>query len=207
MLAEANRQAQRAGMRNITWVQARGEELSTRLGSFRAVTMAQSFHWMDRAMVAKLLHGLLTGDGVVAFVHATTHQGVQNAEPEGHPQPPRAQIEDLVRDYLGPERRAGAGYRKDLMDTEGKPGRVEADIFAAAGFTGPVRREVPGWVATRSADEVVASVFSLSYAAPHLFGDRLPAFERDLRSLLETSSPTGMFIETMREIALDIWRR
>lgn len=206
MLAEAARVARCAGLHNITWVQARGEELSTDQGSFRVATLAQSFHWMDRPKVAGLLRSLLIGDGAIAFVHATTHQGVQDAPPERYPKPPRAQIEDLIRDYLGPDRRAGAGYRTGEVVTEGERGRIEAGIFTAAGFTGPLRREVPGWVVTRSTDEVVASVFSLSYAAPHLFGERVVAFEEDLRSRLTAVSPEGLFSETMREIALDFWR-
>lgn len=82
---------------------------------------------------------------------------------------------------------------------------MEASVFGAAGFSGPMRREVPGRVVTRTTDQVIASVFSLSYAAPHLFGDRLPEFERQLRHLLSEASSHGDFSEQMREIALDIW--
>jgi hypothetical protein len=48
-------------------------------------------------------------------------------------------------------------------------------------------------------------VFSLSSAAPHLFGDRLGDFERDLRGLLRSVSPAGRFAEKAREIELSIW--
>ena len=143
MLAEAKRQAQRCRAGEHHLGAGTREELSTSLGSLRVATMAQSFHWMDRARVATLLRGLLTEDGMIGFVHATTHQGVQNAAPERHPQPPRAQIEELVRDYLGPERRAGAGCRTGEVVTEGERGRIEAEIVTAAGFTGPVPRFGP----------------------------------------------------------------
>ena len=83
----------------------------------------------------------------------------------------------------------------------------EARIFQAAGFTGPTRLEVPGWVVDRDVEEVVASVFSTSYAAPHLFGDRVGQFEDELRTMLKQASPTGLFSEEMREIAVDLWRR
>lgn len=59
----------------------------------------------------------------------------------------------------------------------------------------------------RSEDDVVASVDSLSPAAPHVFGDRLAAFGADLRELLRETSPEGRFAERTREIALVIWRR
>lgn len=77
----------------------------------------------------------------------------------------------------------------------------------AEGWAGPTRLEVdqPGPV-IRSADEVVASVLSLSGSAPHLFGDRLPAFVDDLRKLLQAASPSGEFSERLREIGVVIWR-
>lgn len=167
--------------------------------------MAQSFHWMDRERVARLLRQLLNEDGALAFVHATTHEGVEGTAPLPHPRPPRQQIDALVNDFLGEKRRAGSGYRQVQTGSEDDRGRIETEIFKAAGFTGPTRLDVPGWIADRSEDEVVASVFSLSYAAPHLFGEHIGVFEHQLRTLLEQSSPTGEFSEDMREIAVDLW--
>jgi hypothetical protein len=68
-------------------------------------------------------------------------------------------------------------------------GREESAIDIEAGFTGPTRSEVPGPVVVRSVDDVVASVFSLSSAAPHRFGDRVDLFELELRELLARASP------------------
>jgi len=80
-------------------------------------------------------------------------------------------------------------------------------VLAAAGLTGPVRLEVGGGaVWERTEDEIVASVFSLSSATPHLFGERLHQFERELRTLLRLSSPDGRFCEQRRSIALHAWR-
>jgi hypothetical protein len=53
---------------------------------------------------------------------------------------------------------------------------------------------------------LAASVYSLSGSAPHLFGDRLEAFDAELRQLLVQASADGRFSEQMRSIALDIWR-
>ena len=76
-----------------------------------------------------------------------------------------------------------------------------------AGFTGPRRIMVErGEVVNRDLDEVVSAVFSLSSSAPHLFGDRLEAFEDDLRQLLQAPSQHGRFSERTREIDLVIWR-
>jgi hypothetical protein len=59
---------------------------------------------------------------------------------------------------------------------------------------------------TRTAEQVFAAVHSLSSAAPHLFGDRLDAFDADLRHLLMATSNDGRFSEQMRAIDLDLWR-
>ena len=48
--------------------------------------------------------------------------------------------------------------------------------------------------------------FSLSYAAPSLFGARKPDFERDLRTMLRRASPQRRFCEQPRGIRVDVWR-
>ncbi len=206
MLVEASHQATAAGVTNIKWVHRRGEDLSLDLGRFQVVTMAQSFHWMDRGQVAGLLHQLLTRDGAIVYVHATTHQGVDGTARLAYPRPPREEIDALVATFLGQERRAGRGFRHLGPVSEDERSQIEAGMFTEAGFVRPVRRTVPGWLVTRVTDEVMASVFSLSYAAPHLFGDRRGTFEQEVRGLLNQVSPTGLFSEQMREIAVEIWR-
>jgi hypothetical protein len=48
-------------------------------------------------------------------------------------------------------------------------------------------------VLTTEVDDVVANYLSMSYAAPHLFGERLDGFVADLRALLGEASPSGRF--------------
>jgi SAM-dependent methyltransferase len=202
MLAEAAREAERRGVENVRWVNRRAEELPAGLGTFRVATFAQSFHWMERVRVAAAVREMLEPGGAWVHVNATTHQGVGGAEGLGAPQPPRDAIRELVRRHLGDGRRAGAGSLPD------GPPSGEEDVVRAAGFPSPRRVDVAGGrVFERSEDEVVASVYSLSSAAPHLFGDRLAEFEADLRSLLRETSPGGTFAERQRDIELVIWRR
>jgi len=134
------------------------------------------------------------------LVDATTHQGVPGDDPLPHPRPPRTEIAGVVTGYLGPIRRAGRGSLPAGTESG------EDEVLHAAGFGGPTGVEVGGGtVVERTEDDVVASVFSLSSAAPHLFGHRLPAFERDLRDLLRRASPTGLFCERTRPVALTAW--
>ncbi|GAA0593348.1 class I SAM-dependent methyltransferase [Kutzneria viridogrisea] len=200
MIDEAGRLAAQAGISNTRWLCLRGEDLPAGLGSFRLISFAQSFHWMDRPRVAAAVRGMLDPAGACVHVHATTHQGAEGGDALPHPRPPHSSIAELVRSHLGPVRRAG----RSLLPQGTVAG--EADIYRAAGFTGPRRIEVPGRVVTRVTDDIVAAVFSLSSSAPHLFGERRAEFEAELRRLLHSASPSGVFSERTREIAIDIWR-
>jgi hypothetical protein len=186
---------------DVRWEVLRAEELPAGLGTFRVITFAQSFHWMDQPLVAERVRPMLAGGGTWVHVHATTHRGAQTADAMPHPQPPWAAIDDLVATYLGPVRRAGRGT------LPGGTRSGEEDVMRAAGYRGPARVTVGGGeVVTRGVDEIVAAVFSLSNSTPHLFGDRVPAFEMDLRALLAAAADDGRFSERTREIELVIWR-
>lgn len=201
MLGCARQAAERHGIRNVGWCQMRAEALPGTLGRFRVVTFAQSFHWTDQGLVAGLVRQMLEPGGACIMVHATTHQGDDGDDELPHPRPPREEIGNLVARYLGSVRRAGRGTLPAGPSWSGD------EALREAGFQGPARTEVGGGdIWDRTEDEVVASVFSLSSAAPHLFGDRLRTFERELRGVLRTASPGGRFSERAREIALDIWR-
>ncbi|NHI11664.1 3-demethylubiquinone-9 3-methyltransferase [Streptomyces sp. KO7888] len=156
---------------------------------------------MDRERVAATVRRMLRPGG--ALVHISDLKG-ESRTVDGlpHPPVPRAAIDALVRRYLGPVRRAGRG----LLPC-GTPAGEHA-ILAGAGFAGPYRHVVPGGQAmVRTCDDVVAGVFSMSFSAPHLFGDRLPAFERDLRLLLREVSPSVRFSERRPGTEVFVWPR
>ncbi|MFD5446425.1 class I SAM-dependent methyltransferase [Streptomyces tendae] len=202
MLAEAARGAADLEMADkVRWVRARAEELPAGLGDFTVVTLAQSFHWMDRERVAATVRGMLRPGG--ALVHISDLKGETRAV-DGLPYPPvpRAAIDGLVRGCLGPVRRAGRG-----LLPRGTPSGEDA-VLAGAGFAGPYRHVVPGGQAmVRTWDDVVAEVFSMSFSAPHLFGDRLAGFEADLRRLLRDASPSGRFSERQPGTEVFVWPR
>lgn len=201
MIEVASSHAARYGLHNISWRHLRGEELTTELAPVRTAVFAQSFHWMERDRVAGLMHELLEVGGTLVHVHATTHRGGTNTEGLLGPQPPYEAIAELVQRYLGAERRAGQGVLRF-----GTPSG-EDEVYRGAGFSGPQRIEVPSWVVDRTVDEVVAAVYSQSGSAPHLFGDRLPAFGDELRGLVASAAGGQVFTERMSPIAIDIWRR
>jgi hypothetical protein len=102
---------------------------------------------------------------------------------------------------LGDTRRAG----QSSLPSGETPGDEDA-IYRAAGFAGPERIELPSRVVVRSAEQVRSSVYSLSSAAPHLFGDDLRDFDARLRALIDGASVDGLFNERMREITVSVWR-
>jgi SAM-dependent methyltransferase len=199
MLAEAARLAGERGVGNARWVRLRAEDLPAGLGAFRAVTFAASFHWLDRPQVAAAVRAMLDPGGVVVHVDSRHHDSLR-VDPE-LPEPPRDDIDQLRRRYLGDDRRAGATIRNSSPDGED-------EVFTNAGFTGPEIVVVPdGRLIPRSVDDLVAETLSMSSTAPHLFGPRLPAFEADLRALLDTAcGPDGRFGDRLPDNQLNIWR-
>ena len=203
MLVEGARRATDAGVENITWVRARAEELPAGLGRFRVATFAQSFHWMDRDRVAAVVFEMLEPGGALVHISDLKRGGAwHRADEAPHPLPPIEGIRELIRDYLGPVRRAGQGFLH-----YGSPDG-EAIVLRNAGFQDPERVQLPaGGVPERTADDIVAWVYSLSSSAPHLFGDRLEEFETRLRHLLGDTSPSGLYSEQPPDTEVFIWRK
>lgn len=203
MLVEAERLAATAAVTNARWVGLRAEDLPGTLGRFRVATFAASFHWMDRPRVAAIVHTMLERGGAAVQIDAPSYRSDALAEAATaelpHPLPPDDAIVELRRRYLGPDTRAGQGVRNSSPDGEDA-------VFVAAGFAPAVEIVVPdGRVLERTVDDLVALRFSSSPTAPHLFGDRLAAFESDLRRLLADASPSGTFSVRLPDNLLRIW--
>jgi SAM-dependent methyltransferase len=201
MVAEAKRAAFEEHVVTATWVQMRAEELPGSLGTFRVITFGQSFHWMDRPRVAAAVRDMLEPGGAVVQVDLW-HTSPPGHEPQDGPYPavPEAGINELRRHWLGPHRRAGQGFRDTSPDRED-------EVFQRAGFAPEENVIVPdNRVLARSADDVVAWVLSTSSTAPHLFGERLADFVRDLRGLLLEASPSGVFSVHLSDNRLRIRR-
>jgi SAM-dependent methyltransferase len=187
MLAEGRRAADELGIANIRWVQARAEELpGAAPGPYRLATFGQSFHWTDEPRVAETVYDLLEPGGALAMVVHTV-EGRPVPPGPGPPPIPHAEIEALVAAYLGPGRRAGRGkapVRKHRFE----------DVLVGTRFGAPQSIFVPGIPdLLRDAESVVSGYFSFSWAAPHLFGERVDEFAGELRELLAARSPEGVF--------------
>jgi len=187
MLAEGRRVAQEQGLTNIRWVQALAEELpGAAPGPYRLVTFGQSFQWTDEARVAEIVYDLLEpGGGLAVIVH--TVEGRPAPPTPGPPPIPHEEIKALVEKYLGSTRRAGQGV---------KPLRTHRyeDILVRSRFGAPRVIFAPGIPdLVRDSESVLSGYFSMSSSAPHLFGDRVDDFAGEVRELLASRSPEGIF--------------
>jgi SAM-dependent methyltransferase len=205
MLAHAARAAAARGIGNASWVRRRAEELPAGLGRFRVVTLANSFHWTDRPRVAAAVAAMLDSGGAAVQVDAPGYRADETGAETGSSPlpfgpPPEQALDQLRRQYLGDHRRAGQGIRNTSPSGED-------EVFRQAGFRPAQTVTVPdGRILERTADDLVAWVFSTSSTAPHLFGDRRDAYERDVRDILARASPSGRFSVRLPDNLLRIWR-
>src|SRR4051812_5854508 len=188
MLAEARRAGHTRGVRNVRWVEAVAEDLpGAAPGPFRLVTFGQSFHWTDEARVAEAVYDMLEPGGALALiVHTVAGRPVPPKGP-GPPPIPHAEIEAVVERYLGATRRAGQGVAPVRTH------RFE-DVLVRTRFGSPRSVFAPGIPdLVRTSESVLAGYFSMSSSAPHLFGDHVEDFAAEIRELLASRSPGGVF--------------
>lgn len=186
MLAEGQRVAADMGITNISWVQAVAEDLpDVAPGPYRLVTFGQSFHWTDEHRVAEVVYDLLEPGGALALIVHTV-QG-RTPPPAAGPSIPHEEITALVEKYLGSTKRAGQGT------SPVRTHRFE-DILVRTRFGAPESAFLPGVPdLLRDTESVLAGYFSMSWSAPHLFGDRVEEFADEVRTLLGARSPDGLF--------------
>ena len=191
MLAEAAGLAARAGVTNARWECMRAEELPGTLGRFRVVAFAASFHWMDRPTVARIVRAMLD---------VTASQFRSTRRPTAATRWPRRQpLGCLTRFHpTTPSSSSGAATSVAILG-QGRHPQFVADgedaVFVDAGFE-PAREVIvpDGRVLERTIDDLVATRFSSSPSAPHLFGERIAEFESDLRNILADASTSGCLL-------------
>jgi SAM-dependent methyltransferase len=187
MLAEGRRAAEEIAVTSIRWVRGLAEDLpAIAPGPYRLVTFGQSFYWTDEQPVAETVYDMLEPGGALALIVHTVAGRSRPPDP-GVPPIPHDEIEALVDKYLGTTRRAGQG-------TAPVHGHRFEDVLVRTRFGAPQQFFVPGIPdLQRDAESVLSGYLSFSFAAPHLFGDRLDDFAGEVRSLLAARSASRMF--------------
>jgi hypothetical protein len=141
---------------------------------------------MDEARVAEAVYDMLAPGGALALIVHTV-EGRPAPPSPGPPPIPHAEIKALVEKSLGSTRRAGQGVA--LVGAH----RFE-DVLARTRFGAPraiFALGIPDLL--RDSESVLSGYLSFSSSAPHLFGDRVEDFASEVRALLRSRSPEGIF--------------
>jgi SAM-dependent methyltransferase len=186
MLAEGRRWTQ-GNAAAIEWVRAVAEDLPVAApGPYRLVTFGQSFHRTDEQRVAEVVYDLLEPGGAMALIVHCVDGRPAPASP-GPPPIPHDDITAVVERHLGSTNRSGQGFAPVRQH------RFE-DVLARTRFGQPRTVFAPGTAdLVRDTDSVISGYLSMSWSAPHLYGDRLDAFTAEVRELLAAKSVDGVF--------------
>jgi trans-aconitate methyltransferase len=154
------------------------------------VTICRAFHWLDQAAVLELLDRQVNADGMVAIF------GDNSFWVAGSPW--KEAVRDVIKSFLGEERRAGSG-------TFQHHNRPYSEIMEESPFNEVTEISVPVhrvW----DAQSILGYLYSTSFAAPQLFGDRLEEFEAAVIERLADFSPDDTFPED-NEFLIRLGRR
>jgi trans-aconitate methyltransferase len=161
-------------------VHARAEEFTAPPGwQAELVTVCRAFHWLDQQKVLTRLDAQVAPQGAVAIF--------ADSSPWSSPAPWKAAVRAVVQEFLGEQRRAGSGVWH-LHDRPFRDILRESVVSDVEEVTVPVRR-------TRNTESIICYLHSTSFAAPHLFGDRLEDFDNAIRHRLADLVDTDTFVD------------
>lgn len=178
MLEEGRVVASRAGVGNIEWVRGSSEDLSPELGTFRLVTMGESFHRMDQRRTLEALYDLVEEGGGVAIVGRAVPL----------PLPPmtvwRATVVRVVREYTGEQ--------PVPWDHEPPPPDERHEAYLQRSRFRDVVEHSELVDVEWSVESIIGNLYSMSFCTRKILGDRAEAFEQDLRRAILAVEPSGI---------------
>lgn len=154
-------------------------KIKKKLGVFKLTTICRGFHWMNQKQLLNDLSDLINEDGGVAiFSDGSFWTGQEEWQKT---------IKKIIQKYLGEERHAGKEKFK-------KSNESWKNILARSEFRFIETREVlviRNW----NIERIIGYLFSTSFAAPHLFGNKLNSFKKEIKNALLSINPKGVFKE------------
>ena len=180
MLDEARRLSIDNRVDNVQWLQGKAEEQANDLGTFRLITIAKAFHWMDRETVLEMLYHHTDAHGGIAVIG--------NDSEKHEPLPWQLKVNEVVARWLGSERRAGNRTYQPPIE------RYE-DTLAKSRYQNIENHVLPTYSHTWTVDSIVGNLYSTSYGARRFFGEDLERFEDELRTALLAINPADQFVE------------
>jgi trans-aconitate methyltransferase len=143
------------------------------------VACGRVFHWLNQPRFLDRLSEYMAPEGVVAVF---SDRSLWTAD-----SPWQQAARDIVQDFLGEQRRAGDSVFSP-------PGPPYEEVLRASAFS----RVTSTTVAVRrqwDIPQVLGYLYSTSFAAPHLFGDRRDAFELAVTNALTPFADRGVLTE------------
>jgi ubiquinone/menaquinone biosynthesis C-methylase UbiE len=180
MIAEAKAREESLGIKNIQWLVKSADELDESFGRFACISFAQSLHWLDIEKIMSLSYKILTDTGAVLIMSG---KGIWNYTSTKWEE----KIVELIKKYLGPERRTLNGkFPSSAKSYE--------EYLRAAGFKRIEKFAYSLPQVAKTVDEVLAEQFTMSYAARDLFGDKIAEFSNEVKNELLKIQPDNKFI-------------
>jgi len=179
---------------NVRWVEGRAEDIpQLKLGSFDAITMAQSLHRTDQERTLQIVHDSLRSGGALLLIHHA-YRGFGMPErpgftppvpqgPPGIPTIPYEVIWDALEQHMG------------ITASAPEPGEERyAALLRRVVFGNCEELALPGRTdIIRTPESVLEMFLSTSFAAPERFGDRLDVFRDELLQRLRRLTDSGTF--------------
>ncbi|MDQ1289618.1 MAG: hypothetical protein QG622_3184 [Actinomycetota bacterium] len=138
------------------------------VGAFAAATMGDAFHWFDRVEILTHMDALVVHGGLVAVIMSYF---AGTPKPWWHPL-----TERVVDRHLGPARLAGP----EAPVFAASPGGDHEAVLRASAFCDLCVLRADQRV-RMDLEEAVGHQYTQAFSSPALLGDRLGAFNADLR--------------------------
>jgi len=178
MLAEAKLRDQKR--LNIEWQLRSDKDLTINEGPYRLAIACRSFNWMDQYPLLKKLHHILEPGGGVALIGDGSFW--TGSEPW------QKKIKEVIQSFLGEKRRAG----KAVYSAPDEPYII---TLKNNNYLDPHIESIPimrKW----NIQSIIGYLYSTSFSARHLFGDRLNDFEKTIKNeLIRANKGNAIFIE------------
>jgi len=183
MLIEAKKIKKTARIQNVDFFHGDINKFISEVNfpNIKLVTMAKSFHWMNRKEVLDVLYDLITPGGGVAII--------DNYIPNKKLMDWENKVNEVVSKWYGNERKAG-------NTTYSHPKQSHASIIDKSRFL-LEEYNLPSYKYFWTVDSILGNLYSTSYGAKRFLGEDINAFEKELRMELLKINDSGIFEENI----------
>jgi len=180
MIQEAERISKEFRVENAEWLIDDIEKYKSKNNTtFRFVTIAKAFHWMDRPKVLDSLYEMIAFGGGIAII--------DNYSPNHVLLPWQKKVQEVVKHWYGNERRAG-------NITYSHPTVSHEDIISSSKFDLEIH-QMPSYEQIWTLNSIIGNHYSTSFGAKRFLGDNVDFFEKHLKEELLAIDKTGVFKE------------